>query len=135
MHVAPDHCKLYCNGLMQEIAQRVNANERLVWRGRYVDTVFLVEVGDTPWIVSIVAGRITSVVRGPFAVTPVWRFALRASAETWSQFWQPLPRPGFHDLMAMVKRRTLRVEGDLYPFMSNLLYFKDVMAALRGVAP
>ena len=38
-----------------------------------------------------------------------------------------------HDLMAMVKRRHLQLEGDVYPFMSNLLYFKGVMAALRGV--
>ena len=36
--------------------------------------------------------------------------------------------------MALVKRRALRVEGDLHPFMANLLYFKDVMAALRPPA-
>ena len=27
------------------------------------------------------------------------------------------------------------VEGDLHPFMSNLLYFKDVIAAPRGETP
>lgn len=115
---------------MEQLAQRVNANERLVWRGRLIDTVFLLEVGDEHWLVKINAGRIVSVTRGPF-VMPVWTFALRASRETWEQFWLPLPPPGFHDLMAMVKRRTLRIEGSLYPFMSNLLYFKDVMASLR----
>jgi hypothetical protein len=118
---------------MEQLAQLVNADDRLVWRGRYLDTTFLVEAGDASWLVKISEGRITSVTRvGP--VMPSWTFALRASRETWMEFWRPVPRPGFQDLMAMVKKRTLRVEGNLYPFMSNLLYFKGVMASLRGVA-
>ena len=116
--------------MMEELAQRVNANDRLVWRGRFVDTTFLVEVGDIPWLVKISAGRVTSVTRGPL-VMPAWTFALRASRETWEQYWQASPAPGFHDLFALVKRRALRMEGNLHPLMSNLLYFKDVMAALR----
>ena len=115
---------------MEQLAQRVNADDRLVWRGRFVDTLFLVEVGDVSWLVKISAGRITSVTRGPF-VMPAWTFALRASRETWEQFWMANPQPGFHDLFALVKRRALRIEGNLHPFMSNLLYFKDVMAAPR----
>lgn len=118
---------------MEQLAERVNANARLVWRGRYVDTAFLLEVGDASWLVKIAAGRIAAVTRVG-QVMPSWTFALRASSESWQQFWQPVPRPGFHDLMAMVKRRHLQLEGDLYPFMCNLLYFKSVMAALRGVA-
>ena len=31
----------------------------------------------------------------------------------------------------MLKLGHLRMEGDLYPLMSNLLYFKDVLAAVR----
>ncbi len=115
---------------MEQLAQLVNANERLFWRWRFVDTVFLVEVGDASWLVKINAGRIVAVTRGPF-VMPPWTFALRASRETWAQFWLAEPPPGFHDLMALVKRRLLRIEGSMYPFMSNLLYFKDVMASLR----
>jgi len=115
---------------MERLAQLVNANDRLLWRGRFVDTTFLIEVGDVPWLVRISAGRIMSVTRGPF-VMPAWTFALRASREAWEQFWLANPPPGFHDLFALVKRRAMRIEGDLHPFMSNLLYFKDVMAALR----
>jgi hypothetical protein len=118
---------------MEKLTQLVNGNERLVWRGRYVDTTFLVEIGDVPWLVKIHEGRIASVRQGPF-VQPNWTFALRASADDWARFWAGAPAPGFHDLMAMVKRRTLRIEGDLHPFMANLLYFKDVMASLRGAA-
>ena len=56
---------------------------------------------------------------------------MRASQETWSQFWLPVPPPGSHDLFALIKRRALRVEGNLHPFMANLFYFKGVMAKLR----
>ena len=118
---------------LDQLLQRVNANDRLVWRGRYVDTTFLLEVGDVPWLIKISAGRIMSVTRGPF-VMPAWSFALRAPREAWDQFWLANPPPGFHDLMALVKRRALRIEGNLQPFMANLLYFKDVMAALRPQA-
>jgi hypothetical protein len=118
---------------MEQLAQRVNGNERLVWRGRFLDTAFLVEVGDAAWLVTISAGRVASVMRVA-RVMPSWTFALRAARETWEQFWLPVPPPGYHDLMAMVKYRTLRLEGDLHPFMSNLLYFKDVMASLRPAA-
>lgn len=118
---------------LEQLLQRVNANERLVWRGRYVDTTFLLEVGDVPWLIKISAGRIVSVTRGPF-VMPAWSFALRAPRDAWDQFWLANPPPGFHDLMALVKRRALRIEGNLQPFMANLLYFKDVMAAPRQQA-
>ena len=115
---------------MELLEKLVNADERLVWKGRYVDTSFLVEVGDTSYLVKVSEGRIASVRRGPF-VMPSWTFALRASQETWNQFWLPVPPPGSNDLFALIKRRVLRVEGDVHPFMANLLYFKGVMAALR----
>ncbi len=119
---------------MLDLPQRVNGNAWLVHRGRYLDTVFLVEVAPASFLVRIHAGRIESVQTGPF-VMPRWTFALRATAETWDKFWQPNPPPGFHDLIAMLKFRTLKIEGDQYPFMCNLLYFKEVMASLRRNAP
>jgi hypothetical protein len=59
---------------------------------------------------------------------------LRASREAWEKFWSPAPQPGYTDLFALVKGKLLRIEGDLHPFMSNLLYFKGVLAAERSAA-
>ena len=115
---------------MERLAQLVNADERLVWKGRFVDTSFLLEIGETAYLIKVSEGRIASVRRGPF-VMPSWDFALRASRETWDQFWLPLPPPGWNDLFALVKRRALKIEGNLQPFMANLFYFKEVMASLR----
>jgi hypothetical protein len=115
---------------MEKLESRVNGNERLVHRGRYVDTTFMVEVGDVAWLITIRSGRVVAVRRGPFTL-PSWTFALRAAREEWESFWQPVPKPGSHDLLAMLKRRVLCIEGDLHPFMANLLYFKGLMASLR----
>ncbi|MCY1204406.1 hypothetical protein D9M72_159320 [compost metagenome] len=116
--------------ILHGLADTVNERERLVWRGRHLNTVFLLESGDTAHLIEVSGGRIGQVRRGPF-VMPRWDFALRAQAEDWARFWTPRPPPGFHDLMALIKFRRLRAEGDLYPFMSNLLYFKEVLACPR----
>lgn len=115
---------------MEALAARVNGNERLVHRGRHVDARLLIDLTDEHWLIDIRAGRIVSVRRGPF-VMPSWTFALRAPRAEWERYWQPRPRPGSHDLFAMLKRRVLRIEGNLHPFMANLLYFKEVLASLR----
>lgn len=79
---------------LDQLLQRVNANARLVWRGRYVDTTFLLEVGEVPWLIKVNLGRIVSVTRGPF-VMPAWSFALRAPRADWEQFCLANPPPGF----------------------------------------
>ena len=116
--------------MLEKIADRVNADANLVRRGRFVDTTFLVAIDETDFLIRVEAGRIGKVTRGPF-VTPHYSFALRARASVWEKFWQPLPPLGFTDIFALVKQKLMRVEGDLHPLMSNLLYFKDVIASVR----
>ncbi|MDO8692737.1 MAG: hypothetical protein Q7J51_01430 [Sheuella sp.] len=118
--------------ILKQLPARVNADSRLCWRGRHVDTAFLIECGQEQFLVKIKNGCIESVSKGVFASSE-WCFALRASGATWSAFWQALPVPGYHDIMAMLKFKYLKMEGDLYPLMSHLLYFKDVLAAARLV--
>ncbi|MPZ58973.1 MAG: hypothetical protein GEU91_21300 [Rhizobiales bacterium] len=116
--------------MIENIAEHVNADANLVRRGRFVTTAFLIAVDDADYLIRIAEGRVTSVTTGPF-ITPHYSFALRASREAWEKFWQPLPPLGFTDIFALVKNKLLRIEGDLHPFMSNLLYFKDMLASLR----
>ena len=120
--------------MIEKIAELVNADARLVERGRYVDTTFMIAVDNADTLIRIQEGRVTKVTPGPF-ITPDYSFALRAPRDVWEKFWQPLPPLGFTDVFALVKQKLMRVEGDLHPFMANLLYFKDVIAApRRGVA-
>jgi hypothetical protein len=116
--------------MIEALKARVNADEALVRRGRFLSTTFLLEVGQTAWLISIFEGRVASVTQGPF-VMPLWSFALRAPEAEWEKFWSRRPPPGSNDLMALIKRRVLRAEGNLQIFMANLRYFKEALAKLR----
>ena len=117
--------------MIETLKARVNGDEGLVRRGRFLTTTFLLEVGESTWLVSIFEGRIVSVTSGPF-VMPSSSFALRASEDEWQKFWSRRPPPGSNDLMALIKRRVLKAEGNLQVFMSNLRYFKEALAKLRA---
>ena len=117
--------------MIEQLREKVNSDLLLTRRGRFLTTTFLIEVGPAQWLVSIVEGRITSVAQGPF-VMPSWSFALRASQEEWQKFWSANPRPGSNDLMALIKRRVLKAEGDLHVVMANLRYFKESLEKLRA---
>jgi hypothetical protein len=119
--------------MIERIAELVNADADLVRRGRFLSTTFLIEVGEQGYLVKIHEGRIVSVTPGPF-VTPNYSFALRAPRAEWEMFWDKVPGPGHNDIFALFKRGKLTIEGDLHPFMANLLYIKDVLATPRQEA-
>jgi hypothetical protein len=114
--------------MLENLAARVNGDANLVRRGKHVNTTFLIAIDDACHLVRIAEGRIVSITPGPF-ITPNYSFALRAARDSWEKLWSPEPLPGFTDIFALVKKKLLRIEGDLHPFMSNLLYFKGLLAA------
>jgi hypothetical protein len=116
--------------MIEQLKERVNADTGLVRRGRFLTTTFLLEVGETAFLISIFEGRIAAVTRGPF-VMPSSAFALRAPAAEWEKFWSERPPPGSNDLLALIRRRVLKAEGDLQVFMAHLRYFKEALAKLR----
>jgi hypothetical protein len=116
--------------MIETLKARVNGDEALVRRGRYLTTTLLLEVGPNAWLIAIFEGRIVSVTPGPFVMSS-WALALRASEAEWQKFWLSRPPPGSNDLMALIKRRVLKAEGDLQIFMANLRYFKEALAKLR----
>ena len=116
--------------MFDRIADLVNGDARLVHRGRFVDTTFMIVIDDACTLLRVQEGRLTKVTPGPF-ITPDYSFCLRAPRNVWEKFWQPLPPRGYTDIFALVKQKLMQVEGDLHPFMANLLYFKDVIAAPR----
>jgi hypothetical protein len=119
--------------LAERLQVLYQADHRLVAQGRLVRTRLLIDAGEQAAVVTIVDGRVTDIVDAAAQVMPAWTFALRSPAREWEQFWEPAPRPGHHDLFALLRRRQLRIEGDMYPFMSNLLYFKALLALPRMV--
>ena len=115
------------------LAERVERDPALLRRGRYLNTTCQLEIGGDTVLLRIIDGRIAEVRKGPF-VTPSAAFAVSGEAEIWRRFLAADPPPGDHDLLAFVKRRELRLTGDLHKLMSHLLYFKGVLGHLRETA-
>jgi hypothetical protein len=118
---------------IDNLAALANADAWLVHRGRFLDVTFLLCVGEASYLVRIHRGRVESIAKGPF-VMPRATFSLRASDAAWRTFWQPVPPPGGHDLIAMIKTGALALEGDQLPFFANLRYFKELLALPRPAA-
>jgi hypothetical protein len=117
--------------VLEDLPALANADPWLIDRGRFLDVTFLCGVGPACYLIHIHRGRLEAVEKGPF-VQPRWTFALSASEAAWRAFWRPVPRPGFHDLIAMLKTGELSLEGDQFAFMANLRYFKELMALPRA---
>jgi len=118
---------------LEALPRLVNTDARLVERGRFVSLELRIDLGAVPYQLVFERGRIAAVERGPFPLRS-WRFAVRGGEDAWRQFWLPCPPPHCHDIFALAKRGDFRIEGDLYPLMANLLYFKAVLAAPRRLA-
>ncbi|WP_417519647.1 hypothetical protein [Minwuia sp.] len=115
---------------IEHLADEVHANHALVRRGRFINLEWLWQIGDVPYHLHIRDGLIVELVRGPVLMRSSV-FAIRGPVESWERFWAPMPKPGYHDLMAMTKTGRASIDGDLQPLMANLRYFKEVLAAPR----
>jgi hypothetical protein len=120
------------SALVDRLPDLVNADETLLRRGRHLTTDMMIEIGDQSYFIAIEHGRVIAMQRGP-AIMKSWSFAVRGSSEAWDKFWQPLPPPNFHDIFALAKLGAFRIEGDFRPLITNLLYFKALLAAPRAL--
>jgi hypothetical protein len=116
--------------MIDALPKLVNDDPAIVRWGRQMNETFMVEVGDTQYLLTVRAGRIESVEKGPFVMRS-WRFAIRAAQAHWEKFWQQPPAPGWHDLFALLRRGEVVFEGDQRVLMAYLLYLKLVLAAPR----
>ena len=97
---------------------------------QYLNTSFMISTIENEYLVNIEKVVVKNVEEGPF-VMPSYVFKLTAPKNEWIKFLQHIPEPGSHDIIAMLRRKVLKFEGDLHPLMSHLLYFKLLLASLR----
>jgi hypothetical protein len=116
--------------VIETILGLVNADPAIVRWGRGMNETFMVEVGDAQFLLTVHEGKIEKVEKGPF-VQRTWRFAIRASRESWEKFWQKIPAPGWHDLFGLLRRGDVAFEGDQRVLMAYLQYVKLILAAPR----
>ena len=126
--------QLSVSAMVEHLPALVNGDASLLRRGQYVTADIMIEIGSQPYYLSIDHGRVSALQRGPL-VMPSWSFAVRGSEVAWQTFWQPVPPPNFHDIFALAKHGEFRIEGDYRPLLTNLLYFKALLAAPRALQP
>ena len=115
---------------VEKLPELVNANAALVRRGRWFTATWMLEAGDQQYRISTEAGRIAAMTAVRTHLQP-WVFAVRAGEDVWQRFWRPMPEPGFHDIIALMRYGRMRLEGNLEPLIANLLYIKQVLESPR----
>ena len=116
--------------LIDKMKSRVNADARLVHRGRWVNLTFILGIDNDDYLISIVAGKITTI-RKRHLATDTSEFSVRASAKSWAKHWRAVPPRDYHDIFAMLPKQIAKIDGRLDPLMQNLQYFKDIIAKMR----
>ena len=120
------------DAIFAQLPETANGRPALVRMGRHCDVEFLIEVGRDAFQVTIKAGQVAGVHRGPLRMR-AWRFAIRAGEAAWREFWSPVPRPGFNDVFAMASRGHAKIEGDVGPLLEHLRYFKELVQLPRSI--
>lgn len=118
--------------LVDRLPDLVNNDETLARRGRHLTTDMMIEIGAEAHFIAIEHGRVVAIQHGP-AIMKSWAFAVRGNSEAWDKFWQLFPPPNFHDIFALAKLGAFRIEGDFRPLITNLFYFKALLAAPRAL--
>ena len=117
--------------LFSQLPALLESDTALIQRGRFLDVDCLLGSTEQAYHVAIRAGRIIDMVPAPVLMRS-WTFGYRAMPGAWTAFWQPMPKAGWHDLLSLTKRGEATLEGDIKPFMTNLQYFKDLLALPRS---
>lgn len=97
---------------------------------RYYTCVFMYDMTDRKVIIDMHDGKVKHININPQPLD-AYDFALRASAATWREFAQPMPKPMYHGIWAASFRKDLRMEGNLLILMQNLRNFTAQFELLR----
>jgi hypothetical protein len=98
--------------------------------GKYYTCTYLWDMGDRKVIIEMHDGKVKHINTDPQPLDP-YDFALRASAASWREFGQPMPRPMFHGIWAASFREDLKIEGNHLIMMQNLRNFTLQFELLR----
>ena len=116
--------------LARQLPVLLQRDQRLLERGRWFTANWVLGVGTTEFCVEQQRGSITVFSDAP-RLMHSHRFSIKAGCEPWLWFWEPIPEPGHHDILALHKHGLLQINGDLPLLMANLQFIKDLLALPR----
>ena len=107
-----------------------NNDETIKAMSKYYTCSFMFDMEKAKVIIEMHDGKIKNININPQALDP-YDFALRASAKTWKEFGQPVPKPMFHGIWSASFQRDLKIEGNHLVLMQNLRNFTVQFELLR----
>ena len=114
-------------------AEASNTDPEIQAHGKYFTCSYLLDATERSYVVEVQSGRVTNVAVDPGPLDVAYDFAIRASAETWRGFGEPVPAPMFHGIWAATFQRDMRLEGKVLVLMQNLLCITRQIELLRVV--
>ena len=97
---------------------------------KYYTCTFLFDMEKAKVIFEMHDGKVKKINTNPSPLDP-YDFALRASANTWKEFGQPIPKPMYHGIWSASFLRDLKIEGNHLILMKNLRNFTVQFELLR----
>ena len=107
-----------------------NNDETIKAMSKYYTCSFMFDMEKAKVIIEMHDGKVKNINTNPKALDP-YDFALRASAKTWKEFGQPVPKPMFHGIWSASFQRDLKIEGNHLILMQNLRNFTVQFELLR----
>ena len=115
----------------EDFARASNGDPELQAHGKYYACSFLLDMGEHRFVVRVNRGAIEEIVADPGPLDERYQFAIRASADTWRKFAQPVPEPMYHGIWAASFQKDMRLEGDILTLMQNLRCVTRQLELLR----
>ncbi len=115
----------------QTLIENLNDDPELSRRGKFYSTRLAIWDGDTCTNFEIEDGRVVDI-NNEDNQQAVFKFI--AGRDVWEKFREAEPPPGFHDLSAMIDRGHLKIEGDVRPWLFNMLYIKRLISVWKANA-
>ena len=109
---------------------RINSNQELLKRGKWVNLTFTFGIENTDYLIEIINGKVNSI-KKRVLLTKSGVFRIHGESVSWEKHWLKNPPRDYHDIFAMLAKKIIILEGDLTPFIQNLQYFKDLIASNR----
>jgi hypothetical protein len=107
-----------------------NSDETIGAMAKYYSCSFMFDMEKAKVIIEMHDGKVKNINTNPGPLDP-YDFALRASANTWKEFSQPMPKPMYHGIWSASFRKDLKIEGNHLVLMKNLRNFTVQFELLR----
>jgi len=99
--------------------EATNSDETIGAMAKYYSCSFMFDMEKAKVIIEMHDGKVKNINTNPGPLD-AYDFALRASANTWKEFSQPIPKPMYHGIRSASFRKDLKIEGNHLILMKNL---------------